>query len=202
MHAQPDVMGKQHQLAPPAAGWQAWSKVLPGIVKQEIEMAKTHLLQAVCTVAMLAAVPALAQRPESGMTGPNGAPNPAAQQPMPNSGSTAPADNAGSASTSSPGDTGSASTTPSHPKHRSAMARSARGHTDRSQDAAVDQLNDQSYQAAQQGQAFSAGGAPSGGPGAMPPSGAMPPAGASGGMNGMSGGTTPGSGTPASGGQK
>ena len=41
-------------------------------------MKKTHLLQAVCAVAMLAATPALAQRPEAGMTGPTGAPNPEA----------------------------------------------------------------------------------------------------------------------------
>jgi hypothetical protein len=146
-------------------------------------MAKTRLLQAVCTVAMLAAVPALAQRPESGMTGPGGAPNPAAQQPAPNASSgMTPATQDG---------TGSSASAESHSTHRSAMGHptgSMHGRSDRSQDAAVDRLNDQSYQAAQQGQSFGSGGSDAG-PGAMSsPSG-------SGSTNGMSGGSMPSQGS-------
>jgi hypothetical protein len=68
--------------------------------------------------------------------------------------------------------------------HRSAMnghqMGAMHGRSDTSQNAAVDQLNDQSYQAAQSGQAFSAADNSS--------SGAMAPGG-SGRMNGMSSGT-------------
>ena len=111
-------------------------------------MARTHLLQAVCTVALLAAGPALAQRPEAGMTNSSGQPNPMAQQNAQNSTMT-PADNTG---TGAPGSMEGRAT------HRSAMTRSMRGGPN-AQDAAVDRLNDQSYQAAQQGQTWSANGA-------------------------------------------
>jgi len=116
-------------------------------------MTKTRMLQAVCTFAMLAAAPALAQtqNPGSGMTGPNGQPNPAVQQSAPNSSAgMAPADNGSGAS--APGD--------SHVTHRSAMGHHTgmmHSRADRSQDAAVDNLNDQSYQAAQSGQTFGSG---------------------------------------------
>jgi hypothetical protein len=129
------------------------------MMEKEIKMAKTHLLQAVCAVAMLAAVPALAQpqQPVSGMDNANGTPNPAAQRPASNNNSSAmtPADNAGSAG----GSSSSASSTPAetHATHRSAMAHHT-GMTgrrsDTSQDAAVDQLNEQSYAAAQKGQPY------------------------------------------------
>jgi hypothetical protein len=138
-------------------------------------MTKTRMLQAVCTFAMLAATPALAQtqNPGSGMTGPNGQPNPAVQQPS--SAGMAPADNG----------SGAAASGDSHVTHRSAMAHHTgmmHSRTDRSQDAAVDQLNEQSYQAAQRGQMFGADsgsgsmGSPSmSGPGSMGSSGASGP---------------------------
>jgi hypothetical protein len=149
-------------------------------------MAKTRLLQAVCTVAMLAAVPAFAQRPEAGMTGAGGAPNPAAQQPAPNASS-------GGTSSMTPATqdgTGSSASAESHSTHRSAMAHptgSMRGRSDRSQDAAVDRLNEQSYQAAQQGQSFGSGSSDAG-------PGAMSSPGGSGSMKGMSGGSMPSNG--------
>ena len=71
--------------------------------------------------------------------------------------------------------------------HRSAMMGHSdhmmHGRTDTSQDAAVDQLNDQSYRAAQQGQAFSASNTGAGG---------MTAPGGSSRMNGMSSGPTSG----------
>lgn len=100
-------------------------------------MTKARLLPAVCTVAMLAAAPAWAQT-----SPPSGDPN-------------APAGQTGSSS----GSTGS------HAAHRSSTAHrggATHSRTDTSQDAAVDQLNDQSYQAARQGQAYN-GAAPSSG---------------------------------------
>jgi hypothetical protein len=167
--------------------------MLPGTVEQEMKMAKMRLLQAVCTVSMLAAVPAMAQRPEAGMTGPNGAPNPAAQQPAGNS-DMGQADNTGSA-----GNATSGASTSGQSTHRSAMAHRTgmtHGRTDNSQNAAVDQLNEQSYQAAQQGQAFSANGtAPS------PAPAASAPMGGSGSMNNMgSSGSTSMGGSPSDGG--
>jgi hypothetical protein len=150
-------------------------------------MTKTRMLQAVCTFAMLAATPALAQtqNPGSGMTGPNGQPSPAAQQPTPNSSSAgmAPADNgSGTAGGSS---AAASATGDSHVTHRSAMAHPTgmvHSRTDRSQDAAVDHLNDQSYQAAQRGQMFGAdsgsgsmGSSAPSGPGSMGSSGASGP---------------------------
>ena len=117
-------------------------------------MAKSHWINAAFTIAMFAAVPALAQRPEAGMTGPNGAPNPMATQPSSSSSSSsmAPADNGGSTSSTA---------ADSHSTRHGAMAHSMRsmhGKNDRSQDAEVDRLNDQSYQAASQGQAFTTDG--------------------------------------------
>jgi hypothetical protein len=143
-------------------------------------MLKTRLLQAVCAVAMLAAVPALAQRPEAGMTGPNGVPNPAAKQPNAASGGTSA--NTGDMAPANGGGATSSTSMDSHATHRMAMTPGAmHGRTDTSQDAAVDRLNDQSYQAAQQGQAFG-----SNGPGMS----AMPPGG-SGSASDMSGGSMP-----------
>jgi hypothetical protein len=101
-------------------------------------MAKTRLLGAICTVAMLAGAPAFAQtnRP-TGDTGAGGAPNNPTNAPT-----TAPAPNSYPA-------------TESHSTHRhSAM----RARNDLSQDSAVNRLNDESYQAAQKGQAFTVGG--------------------------------------------
>jgi hypothetical protein len=120
-------------------------------------MAKAGLLQAVCTVAILAAAPAFAQtdtRPES--TGSGNTVN-------------APAADTGPMSTSKMGS--SSGEMNSQSTHRSAMVGHSgmmRGKSDASQDAAVDQLNDRSYRAAQQGQAF---GSNTGSSGSMAPAG-------------------------------
>jgi hypothetical protein len=122
-------------------------------------MANARLLQAVCTVAMLAAAPAIAQTDTAPAS--TGAGNSV---------------NAPAADNTSTGASGAMST----PSHHSAMAghssKMMHGKSDSSQDAAVNQLNDQSYQAAQRGQAFGASNMGSAG---------MP----SGSMNGMSGGS-------------
>jgi hypothetical protein len=106
-------------------------------------MLKTRLLQAVCTVAMLAAVPAFAQSNTPGSVAPPGADNKAGM---------APADNTGA---------GGPAADDSHATHRSARGhRSGAMHSGKSatsQDAAVDRLNEQSYQAAQKGEAFGRG---------------------------------------------
>jgi hypothetical protein len=129
-------------------------------------MAKARLLQAACTVALLAAAPAFAQQTLTPNTGAGTTPPaPAAQSNM------APADKMGS-----PSDSSASASTTTHRSHSTGMMH---GRTDGSQDAAVDQLNEQSYQAAQNGQAFSA----------STSSGTMAPGG-SGGMRGMSGGTS------------
>lgn len=148
-------------------------------------MAKTRLLQAVCTIAMLAATPAFAQRPEAGMTGPNGQPNPAASQPA-QTGSMMAADNTGAT-----GGAGSSEAATPHVTHHSAMGHSAgamHGRTDTSQDATVDRLNEQSYQAAQQGQTFSATGSGSAPAMPMPATGSTMTKGMSGGDSGGSAG--------------
>jgi hypothetical protein len=157
-------------------------------------MSKSRLLQAVCTVAMLAAAPAFAQNTPAGTTEPNGAANATQHQAMPNGG--AMSDNGGGMNGGSmepPNKMGSAVGTTSsmasesHSTHRSAMAhanRAMRGQTDSSQDAAVNHLNDQSYQAAEKGQAFSANGSDTTPAAAMPPSGPAS-------TNGTSGGSTP-----------
>jgi hypothetical protein len=143
-------------------------------------MAKARLLQAACTFAMLAAAPAFAQTDtQPGTTAGNAANAPAADN-MSTSGATgtspmSPASKMGSSS-------GSAMNGQS--THRSAMMGHSdhmmHGRTDTSQDAAVDQLNDQSYRAAQQGQAFSASNTGTGG---------MTAPGGSSRMNGMSSGS-------------
>jgi len=115
-------------------------------------MANARLLQAVCTVAVLVAAPAIAQTdtaPASTGTG--------------NSVNAAAADNTS---------TGTMST---HSHHSAMAGHSSKMHgkSDASQDAAVNQLNDQSYQAAQRGQAFGtsnmgSAGMPSGSMNGMP----------------------------------
>jgi hypothetical protein len=140
-------------------------------------MEKMRLFQAACTVAMLAAVPALAQAPANDSSTAPSSPTGAA--------STAPADNA------SPPATG-------HAMHGSAMRHRTgmkRGTSDTSQNDAVDRLNDQSFQAAQQGQTFTGGGSDAGSPaappmggggasgGAMPPGRAAPAPGSTGGVS-------------------
>ena len=145
-------------------------------------MAKTRLLQAVCTIALLAAAPAFAQQTETptGATGPNGAPNPVEQpskhaatptaSPKTAASNTnpgmAPANN-GANSTSmvnetNKNDTGkSAREEEGHSTRHAAMERpmhAMHSRTDTSQDAMINRLNDQSYKAAEQGQTFSANG--------------------------------------------
>ena len=103
-------------------------------------MAKTRLLQAVCTVAMLAAAPVLAQtQTQPAGTGPDNSVN----NPVADTGST-------------PGTMGSGTSMKGHPGHRSAMSHS-NSRYDTSQNATVDQLNDQSYQAAHSGRTYQSG---------------------------------------------
>jgi hypothetical protein len=120
-------------------------------------MANTRLLHAICAAAMLAAAPAIAQTDTAPAS--TGAGN-SVKAPV--------ADNSSTGSASS-----GAMSTHSHHSH---MGKMMHGKGDASQDAAVNQLNDQSYQAAQRGQAF---GASSMGSGGM----------TSGGTNGMSTGS-------------
>jgi hypothetical protein len=156
---------------------------MPG---KEIRMLKIRLLQAVCTVAMLGAVPAFAQSnmPQSNMHGSAAAP--AGQQAMPDN-------NSGSAAN---GDTASSDKdglgVSGHGKksHRMAMSHRDRAmhsssKTDTSQDSTIDQLNNQSYQAAQQGQTFTGNGSGNMSGGA---SAGMSQSGGSGSMSNMSGG--------------
>lgn len=150
-------------------------------------MAKARLLQAICTVAMLAAVPAFAQQTtgpgqgatgDSTMTTPSGAP--AANPGSMNNGSMA-------QSGMSDQGNGSMAPMPGHARMHNGMGHSRRamrgGATDSSQNATVDQLNDQSLRAAQQGRTFSA----ASDTGAMGGSAAS-----SGTMNDMSGGSMSG----------
>jgi hypothetical protein len=119
---------------------------------KEITMAKARLLSAACTVAMLAASPVFAQsNTPTGDTGAGGVTNaPTMHETTPPS-TTPPSMSAGN---------GSPATGTQHPAHRMAMeqhhgAGAMRvGKSDTAQNAAVDRLNDQSYQAAQQGQKF------------------------------------------------
>jgi len=168
-------------------------------------MTKSRLLQAVCTVAMLAAAPAFAQNTPAGTTEPNGTSNATQHQAMPNGGApNGGAPNGGAMSNNGGGMNGgsmepankmgsaggkdSSMASESHSTHRSAMAhadRAMRGKSDTSQDAAVNRLNNQSYQAAEKGQPFSANDSNTTPAAATPPSGAAR-------TNGMSGGSTPG----------
>ena len=193
-------------------------------------MQKIRLLQAVCTVAMLAAVPAFAQ---SNMT-PDAAgnarmPDTADHQATPgktsmsdskdnmapmnkatnktsmapandgaNKTSMAPAKDGGDKTSMAPAKDGLgvSATEDSHATHRSTMAHSMgmkHGKTTASQDNAVNNLNDQSYQAAQKGEAFGGRGSDAASSDMAKPSG-------SGSMNDMSGGSMSGSGHSMSGG--
>jgi hypothetical protein len=135
-------------------------------------MAKARLLQVACSVAMLAASPVFAQNnTQTGDAAAGGAANaPATHDAMP--GSMAPA---------STGPAGSEEPMHKMAHHHGGAMRGSKG--DRSQDAMVDRLNEQSLQAAQQGQSFSVSG--SGAGNTAPASGAgmhdMPASGAPGG---------------------
>lgn len=126
-------------------------------------MAKTRWLQAACAVTMLAAVPAFAQSNNPiGQTGANGSGSP---QVSPggttpqgsNSYGTMAQDNA-NAGSGAQAQTGSQYGTQPRMHHSASNAHSRHmmhsSRTDASQNASVDQLNDQSLQAARQGQAF------------------------------------------------
>lgn len=160
-------------------------------------MAKTRLLQAVCTVAMLAAMPAFAQSSNTaGQTGSSAMPQTQSGQtatPGTNTYGTMSQNNSMAPANQDMDTSGNSS------MHHSAMGTHSRhmmhsSRTDTSQDSAVDQLNDQSLRAARQGQAFNATGGSdmqSGASGSMnDTSGSMGRS--SGSMNDMSGGSMSG----------
>jgi hypothetical protein len=156
-------------------------------------MVKARLFQAVCTAALLAAAPAFAQsNTPTGDTGIGGTSN------NPTAHETSPSNMGPGDSTSRPmGGAGSHASMDDHSTHRSAMSHPSgamhAGRGDSSEAAAVDRLNDRSYQAARQGQGSNAS-APESGPGMM----AQPKP--SGGMNGMSRGSMSGEGSGGDGG--
>ena len=158
-------------------------------------MAKARLLQAVCAVALLAAAPAFAQQTttQPATTGADNSVNAPVMHDQAVPGRTtqsnmAPAEQMDQTG----GGMGGHST-----RHASMSGHSGmHARADNSQNSAVDQLNEQSYQAAQRGQAFSA--SDSGSAGTMSPgsSGSMSSgsssgmsSGSSGSMNDMSGGS-------------
>ncbi len=165
-------------------------------------MAKARLLQAVCAVALMAAAPAFAQtttQPADTSTGGSvnapvkhdaSAPNGATSQPK-----AAPAEKMGST-----GGSGSSASMSSQPSHHVAMSSrssgSMHGRTDSSQNSTVDQLNDQSYQAAHSGQAYSVSGMGASGSAMHDMSGGSTgsPAGTASGSGGGAGGSGGGSG--------
>jgi hypothetical protein len=154
MPAQPEVMRNRCALALGASGYPEAIADLRVTPCKEIRMLKIRLLQAVCTVAMLASVPAFAQTntPKT-----SSMPAAAGQQ-------AAPDKTAAPAKTSMAPAEKDGLGVPGHNKgmHRTAMTHRDRamrsGKTDASQDSAVDKLNEQSYSAAEKGQAFAANG--------------------------------------------
>lgn len=164
-------------------------------------MARSRLLQAVCTVALLAAVPAFAQQnmaPAQGATG-DSTPTTSAGAGAADQGGAPQGDHSTAPSGHGMGAHGAAM---SHPHH--AMRGNA---TDASQDSVVDQLNEQSLRAAQEGRTFNAAndtggasgsmsGASSAAPSGAPPSGAAP---SGSDMSGGSAGGSAGAGTGAAG---
>jgi hypothetical protein len=152
-------------------------------------MLKTRLLQAACTLAMLAAAPAFAQTntPAAG-AGTTATHSPADQQ----GGNASMSDSKSSMTPANKDGMGASAKEGSHATHRSAMAHPAHmmhsGKTDSSQDAAVEDLNNKSYQAAQNGAAMAAGGTDKASTGSMK-------SGGTGSMNDMSGGSMTGNGS-------
>jgi hypothetical protein len=108
-------------------------------------MANTRLLKAVCTVAMLAATPVLAQsQTQPADTGPGNSVN----NPVADTGTTATGNRANGTSMSN------------HSAHRSTMTHSPRtmhGRSDSAENDAVDRLNEQSLRAAHSGRDFQSG---------------------------------------------
>ncbi len=161
-------------------------------------MARIRLLQTVCTVAMLAAVPAFAQTatPPAATTG--GMNTKAEHQAAPANGGAntttmAPAEKMGTmdkpanhaamdqpAMHSAMGKPAKHDAMDKPARHRVAMAHQTgamHGRTDSSQNAAVDTLNDQSYQAAQKGEALGGRGSDKGSSDMTKPGGTMKPGG-------------------------
>jgi hypothetical protein len=155
-------------------------------------MLKTRLLQAACTVAMLAAAPAFAQTntPAAG-AGMTGMHSPTDQQG--GSGNTSMSDSKSSMTPANKDGLGASAKDSSHSTHRSAMAHPSgtmhSSKTDSSQNAAVEDLNNKSYQAAQNGAAMATGGT------GNASTGTMKSGGGSGSMNDMSGGSMTGNGS-------
>jgi hypothetical protein len=151
-------------------------------------MLKTRLLQAACTVAMLAAAPAFAQT----ATPPAGMANSTASGQATGPAKTSMSNSKSSMAPANKDDLGASAKDSSHAMHRSAMAHPAHmmhsGKTDSSQDAAVEDLNNKSYQAAQNGAAMASGGPDKASTGMMK-------SGGSGSMNDMSGGSMTGNGS-------
>ncbi len=122
-------------------------------------MIRTNLFPAFCALALLAA-PALAQTPPK--PSPAAAPaSPAAAPASPAAAPAAPAA-AAAAAPAAPAQQAAASkpVTEAHVTHKTAVHHTMQmAKTDTSQDAAVDALNEQSYQSAEKGQAFTGTGA-------------------------------------------
>jgi hypothetical protein len=158
-------------------------------------MLKIRLLQAACTVAMLAAVPAFAQS-NTPVTSDGTAAAPADHQATPDKTSMS-----DSKSTMSPGDKNGDSAGHANHARRTAMAHPAgtmhSSRTDTSQNSTIDQLNDQSYQASQKGEALGGRGTDSASSDMAKPAAARPNG--TGSMNDMSGGSMSGSGTAGTG---
>jgi hypothetical protein len=148
-------------------------------------MAKARLLQTACAIALLAAAPAFAQQTitQPATTGADNSVNAPVTH-----GSMTPNNEAAQSNMAPADQMGSSSSMGSSTHH--AMGRRSSGsmhaRRDTSQNSAVDQLNEQSYQAAQRGQAFSA--SDSGSSGNMSSGGSSGMRG-SGSMNDMSGGS-------------
>jgi hypothetical protein len=141
--AQLEVMGTRNLPTPPH-GWVSTHHNL-GKPGKEMTMARATLFQAACAAAMLAATPVFAQ--SNNPAGDSGAAN---------------------APVSHDATPGSHHMT-GHMHHSATGDHHAKSHmSESSGDAAVDRLNDQSYQAAQKGEAFDAGT-----PAAPPPGGKM-----------------------------
>jgi hypothetical protein len=193
-------MGKRRAVAPRADRYRGATSSLPGWPRKEIKMQKIRLLQTACAVAMLAAVPAFAQsNTPPAAAGNAGMPDTASHRATPGSpsmsdskDSMAPARKSANKMGMAPGEKdaqGGAADAESHSTHRSAMNhRTGMGRSGKSvetQNSAIDNLNDQSYAAAQKGEAFSGPGSSNGSDGMNRPAG-------SGQMNDMGGGSMSG----------
>jgi len=155
-------------------------------------MAEARLLQAVCAVALLAAAPAFAQQTttQPATTGAGNSVNAPVMHDQTGAGRIGAGTTAQSNMAPAENMDRTGGGMGSHSTHHAAMSGRSGMHAraDNSQNAAVDQLNEQSYQAAQRGQSFS--GTDTGASGTMAPgsSGTMTP-GSSGSMSDMSGGS-------------